>query len=78
MEEVLLIDTLLVGVVVVLSIGLRYGAEQVCVSPIVGYFVLGMLLRVASSFEGGPLLTEQQVFPFLADLGVIALLSGWG
>jgi hypothetical protein len=37
-----------------------------------------MLLRVASSFEGGPLLTEQQVFPFLADLGVIALLSGWG
>lgn len=69
-----MVDTLLVGVVVVLSIGMRYGAEQVHVSPIVGYFVLGMLLRVASSFEEVPLLTEQQVFPFLADLGVIALL----
>ena len=39
-----------------------------------GYFGLGSLLRVASSFEAVPLLTEQQVFPFLADLGVIALL----
>ena len=74
MEEVLLIDTLLVGVVVVLSIGMRYGAEQVRVSPIVGYFVLGILLRAASSLERVPLLTEQQVFPFLADLGVIVLL----
>lgn len=74
MDQVLLINTLLVGVVVALSIGLRYGAEQVHVSPIVGYFVLGSLLRAASSFEAVPLLTEQQVFPFLADLGVIALL----
>lgn len=30
MEEVLLVDTLLVGVIVVLSIGMRYGGEQVC------------------------------------------------
>jgi Kef-type K+ transport system membrane component KefB len=74
MEQVLLINILLVGGVVVLSIGMRYGVEQVRLSPIVGYFVLGMLLRAAASFEGVPLLTEQQVFPFLADLGVIALL----
>ena len=74
MEQGLLVNTLLVGVVVVLTIGMRYGAEQVRVSPIVGYFILGVFLRAASSFDGVPLLTEQQVFPFLADLGVIALL----
>ncbi|PQJ36458.1 hypothetical protein BSZ35_12025 [Salinibacter sp. 10B] len=74
MTSLLLLNTLLVGVVVVCAIALRYGAEQMRVSPIVGYFALGLLLRAASSFDVIPLLTEQQVFPFLADLGVIALL----
>ncbi|MEF8816615.1 MAG: cation:proton antiporter [Salinibacter sp.] len=74
MEHALLVNTLLVGAVVVCAIAMRYGAEQNGLSPIVGYFVLGILLRTAASFEVVPLLTEQQVFPFLADLGVIALL----
>jgi len=74
MEQVLIVNLLLVGTVIVLSIGMRYGAEQVRVSPIVGYLVLGIGLRAASSLGGIPLLTVQQVFPFLADLGVIVLL----
>lgn len=74
MEDLLLVSLLLVGTVVVLSIAMRYGGEQMGVSPIVGYFVLGFLLRAAASFDAVPLLTEQQVFPFLADLGVIVLL----
>jgi Kef-type K+ transport system membrane component KefB len=74
MEDLLLVHLFFVGAVVVLSITMRYGAERVRTSPIVGYFALGILLRAASSFEFVPLLSEQQVFPFLADLGVIALL----
>ena len=74
MEHTLLINTLFVGVVVVCSIAVRYGAEQIKMSPIVGYFALGLLLRAGSSVEGVPPLTNQQVFPFLADLGIIALL----
>ena len=74
MEDPLLVSLLLVGAVVVLSITMRYGAERLRTSPIVGYFALGVLLRAASSFDVVPLLPEQQVFPFLADLGVIALL----
>jgi Kef-type K+ transport system membrane component KefB len=73
-EHALLVNTLLVGAVIVCAIAMRYGAEQNGVSPIVGYFALGILLRAAASFDVVPLLTEQQVFPFLADLGVIALL----
>lgn len=74
MERALLVNTLLVGTVIVCAIAMRYGAEQNGLSPIVGYFALGILLRTATSFDVVPLLTEQQVFPFLADLGVIVLL----
>lgn len=74
MGHVLLVNTLLVGAVIVCAIAMRYCAEQNGLSPIVGYFVLGILLRAAASFDVVPLLTEQQVFPFLADLGVIVLL----
>ena len=74
MEDLLLVSLLLVGAVVVLSIAMRYGREQMGISPIVGYFVLGFFLRTAASFDAVPLLTDQQVFPFLADLGVIVLL----
>jgi len=74
MDDLLLVNLLLVGAVVVGTIATRYGAEQWHVSPIVGYFALGLLLRIAASLDAVPLLTEQQVFPFLADLGVIVLL----
>lgn len=74
MEDLLLVSLLLVGAVVVLSIAMQYGGEQMGISPIVGYFVLGFFLRTAASFDAIPLLTDQQVFPFLADLGVIVLL----
>ena len=74
MGSLLLVNLLLVGVVTVFAIALRYGAEHFRLSPIMGYFALGLLLRAASSFESVPLLIEGQVFPFLADLGVIALL----
>ncbi len=74
MGHALLVNTLLVGAVIVCVIAMRYGAERIRTSPIVGYFVLGIVLRAAASYDVVPLLTEQQVFPFLADLGVIALL----
>lgn len=78
MEHELLADTFLVGLVIVIAIAMRSAAKRIHLSPIIGYFVLGILLRGASALEGVPLLTEQQVFPFLADLGVIALLFGVG
>lgn len=74
MGQTLLVSTLLVGLVIVCALAMRYWAEQIRMSPIVGYFALGLLLRAGSAVHGVPLLTEQQVFPFLADLGVIALL----
>lgn len=78
MNHELLATTLLVGLVIVIAIAMRSAVKRVQLSPIVGYFVLGILLRQASALEWVPLLTEQQVFPFLAELGVIALLFGVG
>ena len=74
MRHTLLVNTLLVGAVIVSTIAMRYSAERARISPVLGYFVLGVGLRAAAPYELVPLLTEQQVFPFLADLGVIVLL----
>lgn len=74
MEQPLLVNTLLVGAVVVLAMGMRSVADRIRVSPILGYFALGVLLRSGSAVGIVPPLEEQQVFPFLADLGVIVLL----
>lgn len=74
MESVLLVNTLLVGAIIVGAIAMRYGAERIGLSPVVGYLAMGLLLRGTLAFGGVPSLTEQQVFPFLADLGIIALL----
>jgi len=74
MESTILINLLFVGVVIVGTIGLRYASEQIRISPVVAFFVLGALLRAAASYGFVPFLLDQQVFPFLADLGVIVLL----
>ena len=74
MESTPLLNILFVGVVIVGAIGLRYASEQIRVSPIVAFFILGVLLRTAEAYGLAPSLLDQQVFPFLADLGVIVLL----
>jgi Kef-type K+ transport system membrane component KefB len=74
MESLPLTTLLLVGAVIVLSMALRYTADAVGLSPVVGFLALGLLLRPTTAALGLPPLTDQQVFPFLADLGVVALL----
>ena len=65
---------LFVGIVLVLAILVRFGLEGIGVPPLVGYFLLGIGVRVLD--ERGDLLGEfgLQTFEFLAALGVIALL----
>lgn len=65
---------LLVGIVLVLAILVRFGFEGMGVPPLVGYFLLGIGVRVLDEQWG--LLSEitLQTFEFLAALGVIALL----
>jgi len=62
---------LLIGGVVVLVLLLRPGLERLGVPPLVGYFLLGFLLRLADArwaLLGAP---GHQIFGFLAYVGVV-------
>jgi len=74
MEPILLTHLLLVGVVIVASMAMRSVATAVGFSPLLGYLILGVLLQSGTALEWIPALLEHEVFPFLADLGIIALL----
>jgi Kef-type K+ transport system membrane component KefB len=65
---------LLIGGVVVLVGLLRPGLERLGVPPLVGYFLLGFLLRLADArwaLLGAP---GHQIFEFLAHVGIVVLL----
>ena len=65
---------LLTGTLVALGILIKWGLERTALPALVGYLLLGFLLRVTGTAAG--FLTEGMVthFGFLADIGVIALL----
>ncbi len=74
MAHSLLLAILLVGGIIVLTMLVRYGSEKIGLPALIGYFILGILLRAAHSSWG--LLSEGglHIFEFLASLGIIALL----
>lgn len=74
METEYALYMLLVGAIVVLVLLLRSGLQRIGVPPLVGYFVLGFLLRLVDvrwALLGEP---GHQVFEFLAYLGIVILL----
>jgi Kef-type K+ transport system membrane component KefB len=65
---------LLTGTLVASGILIKWGLERTALPALIGYLLLGFLLRVTGTAAG--FLTEGMVthFGFLADIGVIALL----
>lgn len=65
---------LVTGTLIALSLLINRGLRKTAVPPIVGYLLLGVLLRVAG--DATNLLTEDVTteLGFLADIGVVALL----
>jgi Kef-type K+ transport system membrane component KefB len=65
---------LLTGTLVASAILIKWGLGKTAVPALIGYLLLGFLLRVTGTAAG--FLTEGMVthFGFLADIGVIALL----
>ena len=61
---------LLTGTLVALGILVKWGLERTALPALVGYLLLGFLLRVTGTAAG--FLTESMVthFGFLADIGV--------
>lgn len=74
MQTTLALYVLLIGGVIVLSLLIRAVFARYSLPPLVGYFILGFLIRWIDS--GTNLLAEQgyQVFELLAELGIIVLL----
>ena len=65
---------LLTGTLVALGILIKWGLTRTAIPALIGYLLLGFLLRATGTASG--FLTEGMVthFGFLADIGVIALL----
>lgn len=63
-----------VGAVVVVALLLKSALERVRVPPLVGYLLLGVVLRTADDAWGVLPVHGAEVFDFLGKLGVIALL----
>ncbi len=65
---------LLVGAAIVIAILVKSGLERICVPALVGYIVIGFLIRLADEQLGFLSEGADVVFGFLAKLGVIVLL----
>lgn len=65
---------LLVGTVIVLCLLLRIALQRIRIPALIGYFAVGIGLRVAGSYYGFLDEGAERIFEFLANLGVIALL----
>lgn len=72
--EVLAVAILLVGVAVTLSILIKSRLESFGIPALIGYLVLGFLLRLLDG--QWPILSPQgrEIFEFLAEIGIICLL----
>ena len=65
---------LLVGAATAAAIFIKSGLDRTPVPPLVGYFLLGMLIRLADDRLGFFHEGAEEVFEFLAKVGVIMLL----
>jgi Kef-type K+ transport system membrane component KefB len=64
----------LVGITVILAILIKVGLNQAGVPSLVGFLGLGFLLRLGEDQWGLLSTTGQDIFAFLADIGLICLL----
>ncbi len=65
---------LIVGIVILINIFIRSGLKRIGVPGLVGYLVIGLLLRIADERWGLLEGAGWPVFKFLASVGVLALL----
>jgi Kef-type K+ transport system membrane component KefB len=65
---------LLVGAATAAAIFIKSGLDRTPVPPLVGYFLLGMLIRLADDRLGFFHEGAEEVFEFLAKVGVVLLL----
>ncbi len=65
---------LLVGAATAAAIFIKSGLDRTPIPPLVGYFLLGMLIRMADERLGFFHEGAEEVFDFLAKVGVIMLL----
>ncbi|MCF6158247.1 MAG: cation:proton antiporter [wastewater metagenome] len=67
-------EILLAGTAIILAILVKHGFLKTRVSPIVGYLVLGFLLRLSAQYWDFLTVEVRGVFEFLAHIGLVALL----
>ncbi len=65
---------LIIGIVIVINIFIRSGLKRIGMPGLVGYLVIGLLLRIADERWGLLEGAGWPVFKFLASVGVLALL----
>ena len=64
----------LVGIIVILAILIKTGLRQIGAPPLVGYLGLGLMLRLGDDRWALLSTAGQDVFAFMADIGLICLL----
>lgn len=74
MEWNVVISILLVGVTIVLAIVTKFGFRLLSLPAISGYFILGILIRVIGEEFNLYSAYSADIFYFLSNLGIIALL----
>lgn len=74
MEQMIATYILLVGIIIVISIFIKYGFRSISLPAMTGYFLIGFVLRIAD--DRWHLLQGEgyAIIEFLADLGIIAML----
>lgn len=74
METIIATYILFVGVIIVISIFIKYGFDLIGVPALIGYFAIGIIVK---SIDNQLLFLNKEgieIIEFLADLGVIAML----
>jgi Kef-type K+ transport system membrane component KefB len=68
------LNILLVGIVIVLAVLIKAGAERVRLPAVVGFIALGFAIRLGDMEWGVLNAQSEEVFSFLATLGLVTLL----
>jgi Kef-type K+ transport system membrane component KefB len=67
-------EILLAGIAIILAILIKHGFLKIRILPIIGYLVLGFLLRLLAQHWDFLTVEVRGVFEFLGNIGLIALL----
>lgn len=74
MESIVATYILLVGMIIVISIFIKYGFDLIGVPALIGYFVLGIIVKSLDDQFSFLESEGMDIIEFLADLGIIAML----